>query len=344
MHPRAKHINARTNPRRRALLGAVGTAGLIFVMPALGQQLAGKVWRIGYLAARSRSTPANPDPFYDAFARALRELGYVEGKNLVIEWRFADGDYTRLDALARELIALKVDVIATHATEPTRAAQRATSTIPIVTAAIGDPVVNGFSGSLAHPTGNITGLTNLSEELSGKRLELIRIFVPKVSRVAILLNGANAGSAPALDSARVAARTIGVTLLPIDVRDNESIERGFARMVQEKAGAVMVVNDAFFHGRRRQLADMAAKYRVPAIYPYREYVTDGGLMNYGQNLSDVYRRSASYVDKILKGAKPGDLPIEQPMRIHMAVNRKTATALGLKIPPELVLRADEVIE
>jgi len=318
---------------------ALGAAPLT----SLAQQQ-GKVRRIGYLAARSRSTPSNPDPYYDTFVRGMRELGYVEGKNLLIEWRFADGKYERLPGLAAELVRLKLEVIVTHAPPPTEAVRRATSTIPIVCSNLGDPVALGFAASLARPGGNITGLSAIQDDVSPKYLELLKSLIPALSRAAVLTNPGNPSHPILVKRVQTAAQKLGVSVLPVDARNPEEIERGFAAMKRERADAVIILGDTFFIGQRRQITDLATRNRLPAMYSFREDVEAGGLMSYGQNIGDFYRRAATYVDNILKGAKPGELPIEQPTALHLAVNRKTAKTFGLTIPQELLLRADEVVE
>jgi putative ABC transport system substrate-binding protein len=324
--------------RRRILLL---TAGVFLTAPTFGiAQQDTKVRRIGFLGARSRSTPSNPDVYYDAFLQGLRELGYVEGKNLVIEWRFADGHYERLPGLAAELVRMKVELIATHSTPATEALQCATSTVPIVMAALNDPVGSGFAASLARPGGNITGFSNIGVDVSPKHVELLIIMIPRLSRVACRLYA----RPTILRSVQAAALTVGVEVLPVEARSPEEIEHGFAMMVQKRSEAVIIMADTFYISQRRQIAELALKHRMPSMFPFREQVAAGGLMSYGQNLADLYRRAATYVDKILKGVKPGELPIEQSTRLHLAINRKTAKALGLTIPPELLLRADEVIE
>ena len=327
---------------RRSFVLALGAGALAPL--SLVAQPQPKVRRIGFLATRSRSTVSNPDVYYDAFVQGMRDLGYVEGKNLVIEWRFADGKYERLAGLAAELVQMKPEVIVTHGTPGPQAMRQATSTIPIVTASAGDPVASGFAVSLTRPGGNITGLSLIAIDLSPKHFELLTIMVPRLSRVAVLANPGNSSHPAILKSLQTAAQQVGIKVLPMDARTPEEIERGFAMMKRERAEAVIVAADGFFVGQRRRIAELAAKNRTPSMYAFREHVGAGGLMSYGQNLTEHYRSAATYVDKILKGAKPGDLPFEQPTRIHLAINRKTAKALGLKIPQELLLRADEVIE
>jgi putative ABC transport system substrate-binding protein len=327
--------------RRNVLI--LGLGALAAPLASLGQQQ-GKVRRIGFLAVRSRPTPSNPEVYYDAFVQGMRDLGYVEGKNLVIEWRFADGKFERLPGLASELVLMKLEVIVTHTTPSTEALQRATSTIPIVMTSIADPVSSGFAASLARPGGNITGLSLMIIDLSPKYLELLKLMLPALSRVAVLLNPGTSFEFAVLKSIQAAAQQFGVKILAVEARTLEEIERGFAAMRRERADAVIVLGDSFFIAQRRQITELAARNRLPSMFAYREDVEAGGLMSYGQNLADFYRRAATYVDKILKGAKPGELPIEQPMKVHLAINRKTAKTLGLSIPQEVLLRVDEVIE
>jgi putative ABC transport system substrate-binding protein len=239
---------------------------------------------------------------------------------------------------------MKLEVIVTHSTPSTEALQRATSTIPIVMTSIADPVGSGFATSLARPGGNITGLSIITIDLSAKNLELLKIMTPALSRAAFLVNPGNSTHPAALKNVQAAAQQLGVKILPVDARTAEEIERGYAAMRRDRADAVIIPGDGYFILQRRQITELAARYRLPSMCPFREYVEAGGLMSYGQNLVDFYQRAATYVDKILKGAKPGELPIEQPTKIHLAINRKTAKALGLTIPQEILLRADEVIE
>lgn len=328
---------------RRKLLIAL-SVGALCRSPLSVAQEQGRVRRIAFLAPLSRSTPSNPDVYYDAFVHGMRELGYIEGKNVVIEWRFADGKFERLPDLAAELARMEPEVIVTHSTPATRALQRVTSTVPIVFAVAIDPVSSGFAASLARPGGNITGLSVIDVDPSPKRLELLKSLVPALSRVALLVNPGTSVHPAIVKSVQAAAQPAGIKVLPVDAGTPEQIERGFATMVRERVEGVIVADDAFFRGQRKQIADLAVKNRIPAIAPWREYVTAGGLMSYGQSIADSFRRAATYVDRILKGARPGDLPIEQPTRIHLALNRKTADALGLAMPHDLLLRADEVID
>jgi putative ABC transport system substrate-binding protein len=275
----------------------------------------------------------------------MRVLGYVEGKNLLIEWRSAEGNNERLPGLAAELVNLKVDVIVTAGGPPaTSAAQKATTIIPIVMGNMGDPVGSGFVKSLARPGGNITGLSNLGSDIGPKHLEMLLSMVPKLSSVAILVNPTNSGHATILENVRAAAQKNGVKVLSVEARTPQEIENAFSTITKERAGAVIVANDSVFIAQRRQTADLATKNRLPSVQLSREYPEAGGLMSYGPIIGDNYRRAATYVDKILKGAKPADLPVEQPTKFEMVINGKTAKALGLKIPQSLLISADKVIE
>ena len=327
---------------RRRLLVGLGLGVLSPAFPLLAQQ--SKLARIGFLAVNSRSAASNHDDYYGAFVQGMRELGYVEGRNLVIEWRFADGKYERIPELAGELVRMNVDAIVTHSTPATQALQRATSTIPIVTAVVVDPVASRLAASLARPGGNITGLSNIAIDLSAKQIELLKIMVPNLSRVAVLVNPGTSFHPAYVKTVQAAAQHVGISAASVDASTPAEIERGFAKMTRERVQAMIVAADGFFLGQGRHIADVALKSRVPVISPWRQHVAVGGLMSYGQNIADYFRQAASYVDKILKGAKAGELPFEQPTRIHLALNRKTATSLGIKIPAELILRADEVIE
>ena len=327
--------------KRRNLLIALG-AGLATPLVALAQQPP-KIRRIGALAFRSRSTPSNPEVFYDSFTRGMRDLGYVEGKNLAIEWRFADGQFDRVPGLAAELVKMNVEVVATHSTPVTKILQQATRSIPIVTGVI-DPVGDGFAASLARPGGNITGVSIIAIDVSPKQIEFLKALVPGNSRIAFLKNPDNPAMAGILNNIQGIARNAGVSIVPIDARTPEEIERGFATMTRERAASVIVAADAFFMARRQQIAALASKSRIASMFAFREQVMSGGLVSYGQDLSYSLHLLATYVDKILKGAKPADLPFEQPTKIHLAINRRTAKALGLVIPQELLLRVDEVIE
>jgi putative ABC transport system substrate-binding protein len=317
---------------------ALGAAPL-----AAEAQQAAKVARIGYLSSNLAASPH----LHDAFRQGLRDLGYVEGRNLVIEYRDAEGKVERLPALAAELVALKVDVIVTGSTLAARVAKQATRTIPIVLAGVGDPVESELVTSLARPGGNVTGLSTLNAELVGKRLELLKQAVPGVDRVAVLwLPGAlgERTDKDMLTGADVAARALGVRLQFVEAtRDPADFDRAFSDMTRARAGALTVLPSNRFLREHRRLVDLAAKNRLPAVYTSREFVDAGGLMAYGANFADLHRRAATYVDKILKGAKPGDLPVEQPIKFELVINLKTAKALGLTIPQSVLAHADEVI-
>jgi len=315
--------------------------GLFSPVPAEAQQAA-KIARIGYLAI------SPPTHLGEAFHQGLRDLGYVEGKNLVIEYRSAEGKHERYPALAAELVALKVDVIvAAGGTPAALAAKQATRTIPIVFIAVGDPVTSGLVSSLARPGSNVTGSSALSPELVGKRLELLTQAVPGVSRVAVLWHPGAVGERTEKDMLKgveVGARALGVPLQFVEARGPADFDRAFSDMTSARAGALTVLGTPMFFTERRRLLDLAAKNRLPAVYPSREFVDAGGLMSYGPNRADLFRRAAMYVDKILKGAKPADLPVEQPTKFELVINRKAAKALGLTIPQSVLTRADQVVE
>ena len=327
------------NRRDTALaLLALGAAPLV----SFAQQQ-GKVWRIGFLAA-SRRPDAADSHFYGAFPKRLHELGYVEGKNLIIEWRSADGSLERFPALAAELVRLKVDVIVAPSTQAISAAHKATATIPIVMGSAGDPVGSGFVKSLAHPGANITGRSNFSVDISPKWLEMLLSVVPKLSRVAVLFNPTNSGSASTLKSIQAAAQKAKLTILPVELRAAQDAESAFSSITANKAGALVVLTDSLFTAQDRKFAELAVKHRLPTIGPFREYAEAGFLMSYGHNRVAQYRRVAEIVDKILKGANPADIPVEQPTTFEFFVNLKTAKVLGLSIPQSVLLRADEVIK
>jgi len=271
-------------------------------------------------------------------------LGYVEGKNIVIEYRYAEGKYERLPGLAAELVQMKVDVILAGGTPALQAAQQATTTIPIVMVRTGDPVGRGFVASLSRPGGNITGLSNVAVDVSSKYLELLRVAVPKLSRVTVLVNPANPIQPDYLKRIQAAAQASGVKVSPIEASTESEIEAALVLMKQERAGALIVLPDGFFQAQARRIAELAAQQRLPTLFWTRGPVESGALMSYGQNLAEHYYRAATYVDKILKGAKPGELPVEQPTKIELVINLKTAKAIGLTIPQELLFRTDKVIE
>jgi ABC-type uncharacterized transport system substrate-binding protein len=325
---------------RRAFIGTL-TGGLLAAPLAAEAQSAGKVPRIGYLGTRTPS-----DFGLDAFRQGLAELGWVENRNIVIEYRFAEGNFDRLPDLAAELIRLEVDILVTHSTPGAAAGKNATDTIPIVMIAVGDPVGLGLIVSLARPAGNATGLSFsiVGLEMIGKQLELLKETVPRIRRVAILSNAANPTKPLAIRDVNVAARSLGVQLQLLEARGPNEFDSAFATMAKERVGALLVVADSMFVFHRTRLADLAARSRLPAVYGWREHVEAGGLMSYGPSLGDLFRRAATYVDKILRGAKPADLPIEQPTKFELIINMKTAKAIGLRIPQSLLQRADQVIE
>ena len=320
----------------------VAALGAVLIAPAAGEaQQSGKVWRVAYFDGGAAKT--NP-AFVDAFRDGLRDLGYVEGKNILIEYRFAEGKYERLPAFAADLVRIAVDVIVCVGDPVILAAKQATSTIPIVMASVGDPVGRGFVSSLAHPGGNITGVSNFAVALSGKWLELLKQVVPNLSRVAILRNADNPTHPLFWAEAQRVAGEVGLAVRSLEVRDAKDIEAAFASMPQERVDAFAVLPDPLLFGQRIQIADLAASARIPGIAAFRENVEVGALIAYGPNLAANRRRAAWFVDKILKGARPADLPVEQPTRFELLINLKTARALGLTIPPSLLLRADQVIE
>jgi len=308
-------------------------------LAAEAQQPVGKPARIGYLSFRS-----GPSHLEEAFRQGLRELGYVEGQNLVIEYRWADFKPDRASTLAAELVRLNVGVIvSTSGPIPATAAKRATETIPIVFIA-GDPVGFGLVTRLDRPGGNLTGFDHFMGELHAKRLELLKEAVPGVSRVAVLTNPANPPTAGWLKELEGAARALRVKLQVLEAREPQEIDAAFATMARERAEALLVMPDPMFLSQRDRIVDLAAKHRLPGMFFLREFTEAGGLLSYAADLTDVYRRLATYVDKILKGAKPGDLPIEQPMKFELVINLKTAKALGLTVPPTFLFQVDEVIQ
>ena len=328
---------------RRIGLAVVLALGLTLPPCASEAEQAGKVWRIGLLDYGS------PDParlvWWRAFQDRLRELGYVEGQNVVFQPRWGNGQVSRLQGLATELIAAKVDILVTAGNPAALAAKQVTSTIPIVTANGPDPVELGLVASLGRPGGNLTGMTSISSELSAKRLGLLKELIPHVSRVAVLWDRTARGSALAVRDTEVAARSLGIALQSVAVRpDPRDYDAAFVAMKRDGAGAVIVVqSSAFFTGYHR-IADLALAHRLPSIGGSKEYPQAGGLISYGADYPDLFRRSAFFVDKILRGAKPGDLPIEQPTKFELVINLKTAKALGLTIPQSLLQRADQVLE
>jgi ABC-type uncharacterized transport system substrate-binding protein len=281
---------------------------------------------------------------WDPLRQGLRDLGYVEGQNIALEYRRSEGRSERLPALAAELVRLKVNVIVTAGTPPTKAAMQATTTIPIVMVSIGDPLRTGLVASLARPGGNVTGNTILGAELAGKRLQLLKDILPNFSRVAFLWNPANASQIPHFDEIQAAARVLGLTVQSVEVRDPTEFESAFLKMIRDRPDALIMTADAMHQLHLAWIVDFTAKRRLPAMYQLKEYVEAGGLMSSGASQADLFRRAAIYVDKILKGAKPADLPVEQPTKFELVINLKTAKALGLTIPPSVLGRADHVIQ
>ena len=307
-------------------------------VPLAEAQKSAKVPRIGFLSGGVR------EPTHEAFRQGLRELGYVEGQNIVVEYRFAQGKGDRLPDLAVELVRLKVDVIVAVSTLDALAAQRATRTIPVVMALSSDPVGTRLVASLARPGGNITGLAVMSPELNGKRLELLKEAFPRLSRVAVLWNAANPDKALEFERMQVTARSLAVKLQSLAVRGPNDFQSVFRAAVREHAGALLTLSDSLINSYLSRIADLAAKSRLPAMHEQREFVEAGGLMSYGPSLPDQWRRAAAYVDKILRGRKPADLPVEQPMKFELVINLKAAKQIGLTIPPEMLMRADRVIK
>jgi putative ABC transport system substrate-binding protein len=327
---------------RRSFLGTLA-GGLLAAPLAARAQAPPKVSRVGYLSIGSASDPRRV-ALLAAFRQGLHGLGYVEGKNIVVEVRFDEEDYDRLPALAAELARLKVDIIVAYSTPAAQAAQNATRSIPIVMSTVVDPMRTGLVAGLGRPGANVTGLSLMAPELIGKQLQLLKELVPKVSRVGVLWDPANASNEPQLRQAKAAAQALGVKLQPLKTREPNDLESAFTAMRRERADAVIVLVDGMLVDNRTAIARLAAKARLPAVYGLREHVKDGGLLFFGASPSDLNRRAATYVDKILKGAKPGDLPVEQPEKFELVINLKTAKALGLTIPPSLLQRADQVIE
>jgi putative tryptophan/tyrosine transport system substrate-binding protein len=329
--------------RRRDFITLLGVAvagpSNLWPLPLAAQQ-SGRVPRIGFLAPGGVLQPRD-----EAFRQRLQELGYVEGKNIVIEYRLAEGKFDRLPALAEELVRLEVDVIVTVVTQASLAAKHATKAIPIVITAVSDPLGTGLVANLARPGANVTGTSAMSSDVVGKSLELLKEAVPTVSRVAVIWNPDNAiFQAQMLRETQVAAGRMGVELRTHAVRGVDELEPAFAALTSAQAGSLLVLPDPSYTPHAARIAELASASRLPAMYGIREYAVAGGLMSYGTNFAALFRRAADYVDKILKGAKPADLPVEQPTKFEFVINLKTANALRLEIPPTLLARADEVIE
>jgi putative ABC transport system substrate-binding protein len=339
LHSSFGNRQSKIGNRKLAGIVAVGLAFAFGGVEVWAQQPT-KIPRIGYL---SPTSPSISPTRIEAFRQGLRELGYVEGKNIVIEYRYAERKFDRLPALAAELVRLKVDLIVTTGPTVTRAAKEATTTVPIVMTSDSDPIGNGFVASLARPGGNVTGLSNLARELSGKRLELLKEITPGLDEVAVLGTSTEPGHAQALKEIELAAGAFKVHLQYLDVLDSKDIESVFRAASKGQADAVLVMNSPFLVSHRKQVADLAVKNRLPAIYYSTEFVEDRGLMSYGVSFTDLFRRAATYVDKILKGAKPADLPVEQPKKFEFIINLKAAKQIGLVIPPNVLARADRVM-
>ena len=326
---------------RRTFLGAVAGA-FVTLSPAIQAQQAGNVPRIGYLAQNYQETARL---MLAAFREGLRERGWVEGRNIVIEVRYAEGKVDQLPAAVAELIRLKVDIIVTSSSGATWAAKNATQSIPIVMGASANALGEGLVSNLARPGGNITGMTFLAgPEIAGKQLQLLKEMVPAASRIAVLANPTNRAHAGFASELKIAARSVGAQLQVLQASNPEQFESAFAAMTADRAQALLVLTDSVFGGHRQRIVDLAARSRLPALYSQREFVDDGGLVSYGASLRDMYYRAAIPVDKILRGTKPGDIPVEQPTKFELVLNLKTAKALGIAIPQALLLRADDVIQ
>ena len=324
--------------RRRDFIKAIAAAAGVWPL-VVGAEPSGKVLRIGYLA------PGQAGPRDEAFRQRLQELGYVDGKNIIVEYRFAEGKFDELRALADALVRLEVDVIVTAVTQASLAAKHATKKIPIVFAAVSDPLGTGLVASLARPGANVTGTAGMSADVVGKSLELLRQVVPKVSHVAVIWNPDNAiYQAQMLRDTQLAAGRLEIELSIISVRAPHEFETAFVDIAGKQAGALMVLSDPVYYSHAAQMADLAIRNRLPTMYSIREYAAAGGLMAYGPSFTDLFRRAADYVDKILKGTKPADLPVERPTKFEFVINLKAAKALGLTMPPTLLASADEVIE
>ena len=333
----ASHIG-----RRKFLATLLGGAAATWPLAARAQQ-AGKLWRIGFVSGAVRP-PALESSIYAGLSHGMRQLGYVEGKDFVIEYRFAEGKYERFDDFAGELVRLKADAIVLATPAAVRAMQKATDAIPIVMGYSTDPVGNGFVASLARPGGNTTGLASSSDDASPKQLELLAMTIPNLSRVGLLVNPDSPNYLPVLKNAMTASQKAGMTLVSVEARNPEEVETAFAALRRENVGAILVVSDGFLLSQRQRIAQLALRERLPSMFQQREFAEVGGLMSYGESLLEFYRRAASYVDKIFKGAQPGDLPIEQPARFNLVINRNTADVLGITIPSQVYVFADEVIE
>ena len=322
-------------------IGFIITLGILLGSLAAQAQQTGNVYRIGFLGNSTAALEAN---LVGPFREGLRDLGYVEGRNVLIEYRWAEGKYDRFPALIGELLALKVAVIVTAGTPATLAVKKATTSVPLVMLAVGDPVGTGIVPSLSHPGGNITGLTAISTEMDAKRLELLREVVPSVSYIALLWNAGSPLQVLAEKQVQAAAQVLRMRVLSLGVKTEEEIKSALAVMARERPDALLVLADRLLLHHRALIMDFATRHRLPGVHAYRELVEAGGLMSFGPSYADMHKRAAYFVDRILKGAKPGDLPVERPLTFELVINLKTARALGLTIPPSLLQRADQVIE
>ena len=322
-------------------IGFIITLGILLGSLAAKAQQTGNVYRIGFLGNSTAALEAN---LVGPFREGLRDLGYVEGRNVLIEYRWAEGKYDRFPALIGELLALKVAVIVTAGTPATLAVKKATTSVPLVMAAVGDPVGTGIVPSLSHPGGNITGLTAISTEMDAKRLELLREVVPSVSYIALLWNAGSPLQVLAEKQVQAAAQVLRMRVLSLGVKTEEEIKSALAVMARERPDALLVLADRLLLHHRALIMDFATRHRLPGVHAYRELVEAGGLMSFGPSYADMHKRAAYFVDRILKGAKPGDLPVERPLTFELVINLKTARALGLTIPQSLLQRADQVIE
>jgi putative tryptophan/tyrosine transport system substrate-binding protein len=333
--------NCRGESLNKIIVGlALGALLFALSLPVEAQQTK-RIPRIGFLGNSTAALEAN---LIGPFREGLRELGYIEAKNIVIEWRWAEGKYERFPTLIAELIASKVDLIVTAGTPASLAVKKATTSIPLVMIAVGDPVATGLVESLSHPGGNITGLTSISAEIEGKRLELLREVVPKISHIAVFWNAASPIQIIQEKETWAAAQAMNMKMLSLGVRSAEEFDNAFATILKERAGALFVLADRLFLHNRARLMDFATKNRLPGVHAYVELVEAGGLMSYGPSYSGMHRRAAYFVDKILKGAKPGDLPVERPAKFELVVNLKAAKQIGVTIPPSVLYRADKVIK
>ncbi len=319
-------------------LAAFFALAILFTAALTEAQAQKKIPKVGYLRF------VQVAELDDAFRRGLRELGYVEGQNIEVEYRYAKGSMDRLTELAAELVRMKLDVIVAGSTQAIEAARRATKDIPIVFPVTFDPVESGFVASLARPGGNLTGLTTINPDIAAKRIELLKETIPKISRLAVLRNPSNSGSAFALKETEAGAKRFGIRLQVVEAQSADDLDGAFQQAKKDRAAALIVIVDTLFVSRPKQLADLGLKNRMPLVFDSRQFVEAGGLISYGADLADMFRRAATYVDKILKGAKPADLPVEQPTKFELVINLKTAKQIGLTVPPNVLARADQVIK